>query len=92
MLLDIPHDGCSQFGDGINGVKLDIKGIQSEVKDLESWHFIEEDQWIFEQSEESFSELVSAGNLLVDEELGEVTDDVLKLDLERAALLIEHFT
>ena len=92
MLLDILQNGCSQFGDGINGVKLDIKGIQSEVKDLESWHFIEEDQWIFEQSEESFSELVSAGNLLVDEELGEVTDDVLKLDLEGAALLIEHFT
>ena len=92
MLLDILQNGCSQFGDSINGVKLDIKGIQSEVKDLESWDFIEEDQWIFEQSEESFSEFVSAGNLLVDEELGEVTDDVLKLYLERAALLIEHFT
>ena len=92
VLFDIFQDGGRKFSDGIDGLKLYIKGIQSEIEYLKSWHLVEEDQWIFQQSEESFSKLVSAGDLLIDEELREVADDVLKLDLERAPLLVKHFT
>lgn len=90
MSFNVDQDGIGQLGDCIDGFELDIEGVEPEVEDFEPGHFEEEDEWILKNLEECFSEFVGAGDFLVDEKLRKVADDVLKLDLKRAAFLIKH--
>lgn len=82
MPFNVDQDRIGQLGNGINGFKLNIKGVEPEVEDFESGYFEEEDEGVLKNLEECFSEFISAGDFLVDEKLSKVTDDVLKLDLE----------
>ena len=90
MSFNVDQNGVGQLGDCVDGFKLDIEGVEPEVEDFEPRYFEEEDEGVLKNLEECFSEFVSAGDFLVDEKLGKVADDVLKLDFERTAFLIKH--
>lgn len=90
MLFNVGQDRIGQLCDCIDGFKLNIEGIESQIENFEPGYFEEEDQGVLKNLKECFSEFVSAGDLLVDEKLGKVADDVLKLDLKRTAFLIKH--
>jgi len=82
MTFNICDNWSSKLGNRIDGLKLYIEGIQSEVEYFETGDFEEKNEWILEQSVKCFSEFISTGDLLVDQKLGKIADDVLKLDLK----------
>jgi hypothetical protein len=88
--VDVDKDGGSEFSDGIDGLQLNIEGVESEVEDLKAGDLKQKHQGTFQYAVKRFPQFISTGDLLVDQELREVTHNVLEFDLKRTLLLVKH--
>jgi len=91
LFFNVCQNWSAKLSNCLNRIKLDIKSIESEVEYVKTIDFEQHEDRIFNESIESFSKFVSAGDLLIDEKLSEITDDILKLDGKWTTILVEHF-
>lgn len=83
MLIDVAQKGGTYFAHCIDRLKLNIERVETKIEYFKTGNFEEKRHGVLEDPIERLSKFVSAGYLLIYQELCEIADNVLEFDFER---------